>query len=167
MATLIYNRPEYVQQTRMNSCWYACLKLFKSFHTGSRQMSNAPRIKGLKSHFSPRSYMDLDAAELLNAVPGTQRSGNAGNALTSSQAIYNFLSTNGAFLGGGKVGIMGMGHAIFIYGVTNTHIIYHDPAPGYGPNCRMTIDKYARKLDGEIIWVGNGGRADDVATLGN
>jgi hypothetical protein len=141
--------------------------MFKSFHTGSRHVSNAPQIKALKSHFTARSYTELDPLELLNAVPGSQVSTTAGNALSSSQAIYDFLAKNGPFMGGGKVGMFGIGHAIFIFGVTSTHIIYHDPAPGYGPNCRRTIADYAQKLDGEIIWVQNGGKPAEIKSMGS
>jgi hypothetical protein len=167
MPTLIYITPEYVRQTRMNSCWYACFKMFKSFHTGSRHVSNAPQIKSLKSHFKGRSYSDLDPTELMNAVPGVQVSMRRGETLSSSQAIYNFLEQNGPFMGGGKVGMFGIGHAIFIFGVTSTHIIYHDPAPGYGPNCRRTITDYAQKQDGEIIWVQNGGKPAKIGSMGS
>jgi hypothetical protein len=161
VPTLIYPTPEYVQQTRANSCWYACLKMFKAFHTGGRHINNAPNIKELKSHFHPQSYTELfkpitTKPELSANAYGTRMKDDKG-LLTDSKPIYDFLEENGAFMGGGKVGMFGMGHAIFIWGVTDTHIIYHDPAPGYGPKCRMRIDKYRDKQDGEIIYMKEGG----------
>jgi len=150
MASIILREPGFIRQTKMNSCWYACLKMLLQWHTGSSTI-NDTSVSSLASHWTPRSY---------DEIPDTFRTANHLMFLDakfgSVAEIASSLKTYGPFMGGGNVGkfFMGkrkFGHALLIYGVLpDGHILHHDPT--LGPHCTIKGDNYIRLQDGERMY---------------
>lgn len=150
MASIILREPDFIRQTKMNSCWYACLKMLLKWHAGSSTINDAA-VSGLASHWTPRSYDDIPQAfRTTNNLRFEDRN------FASTDEIAAFLKQNGPFMGGGKVGkfFIGkrlFGHAILIYGVMpGGHILHHDPT--LGAHCTIKGDNYLRLQDGERLY---------------
>lgn len=157
MPSVVYETPEFVRQGRANTCWYACLRMLKAFHTGDSHIHDSPKIKDLKSWFTGRSYFDIDQTELSVLVQGAK----AASRNMKYFDYFEFLKTNGPFMGGGRVGLFGVGHAIFIYGLKDTTLMYHDPFTG--PGKTMELSTYNDKADGEYLYKQGGGVASKLA----
>ncbi|MDB4733102.1 hypothetical protein OAF42_01530 [Planctomicrobium sp.] len=161
MPSIVYEKPEFVRQGKANSCWYACLRMLKGFHTGNTQITESPKIKNLKSWFTGRSYKEIDKTELEHLVHGAR----AIDRNVDYVDFYDFLKANGPFMGGGAVGLFGMGHAIFIYGLKEGVLMYHDPFTG--PGKTMDLSTYKGKADGEFLYKLNGGNPAKITALGS
>lgn len=150
MPNTILREPPFIRQTKMNSCWYACLKMLLQWHTGSSAI-NDRTVSKLATHLTPRSY---------NEIPFTFRNNHhlryEDANFNSVDEISNFLRQHGPFMGGGKVGkfFLGkrlFGHAILIYGVLpNNQILHHDPT--LGRHCKIKGANYLRLQDGERLY---------------
>ena len=150
MPSIILREPELIRQKKMNSCWYACLKMLLKWHTGSANI-NDDSVSGLATHLTPRSYDEIPQSfRTTHNLRFEERN------FTSTNQIASFLSTYGPFMGGGKVGkfFVGkrkFGHAILIYGVLpDGHILHHDPT--LGAHCTIKGDNYLRLQDGERMY---------------
>jgi len=147
--SLILKEPDYIRQRKIQSCWFACLKMMMKWHKGTDVTD--PSVTGLASHWTGRSYEE---------IPRTWRRAQ-GVAWTDAKfddtgEIERFLKKFGPFMGGGKVGkFMGkraFGHAILIYGVLpDGHILHHDPADG--AHRTIKSDKYLQLQDGERLFM--------------
>lgn len=161
MASIILREPAFIRQTKMNSCWYACLKMLLQCHTGSSAI-NDPAVSGLASHFTARSYTEIPAA-----FRTTHNLRFEDRNFANTDEIAAFLQANGPFMGGGTVGkfFVGkrrFGHAILIYGVkSDGHILHHDPT--LGAHCTIKGDNYIRLQDGERMYYTQNPRVDITA----
>lgn len=150
MPSIILREPDFVRQTKMNSCWFACLQMLLKWHTGSGDIAD-PTVRGLASHFRPRSYDEIPQGFRNTHHLWVQTD----SEFTSVDQIANTLRTFGPFMGGGTVGkfFIGkrrFGHAILIYGVTPSgHLLHHDPT--LGPHCTIKGANYLRLQDGERV----------------
>lgn len=159
MPSIILREPEFIRQTKINSCWFACLQMLLKWHTGSGDITDTT-VRGLASHFTPRSY---------DEIPQAFRSTNrirvqTDNKFDSVDEIAGLLKRYGPFMGGGKVGkfFIGkrrFGHAILLYGVTPSgHVLHHDPT--LGAHCTIKGDNYLRLQDGELVLYVNNPRVE-------
>jgi hypothetical protein len=150
MASIILREPGFIRQTKMNSCWYACLKMLLQWHTGNGTITDAT-VSGLASHVTPRSY-----DEIPQAFRTTHNLRYEDRNFATVDEIADFLRTHGPFMGGGTVGkfFIGkrrFGHAILIYGVLpDGHILHHDPT--LGAHCTIKNANYLRLQDGERMY---------------
>jgi hypothetical protein len=160
MPSIILREPGFIRQTKMNSCWYACLKMLLQWHVGNSNINDSA-VSGLASHWTPRSYGE---------VPRSFRDANGlqyqNDDFTSTDEIGRFLLAYGPFMGGGKVGkfFIGkrhFGHALLIYGVLpDGHILHHDPT--LGAHCTIKGDNYLRLQDGERLYYSANPRVEIV-----
>jgi len=160
MASIILREPDFIRQKKLNSCWYACLKMLLKWHTGSDTI-NDQSVSGLASHWTPRAY-----DEIPQAFRTTHNLQFEEVNFTSTNQIAAFLQAHGPFMGGGKVGkfFVGsrrFGHALLIYGVMpDGHILHHDPT--LGAHCTIKGDNYLRLQDGERMYYAQNPRVDVV-----
>lgn len=162
---ILLREPKFIRQEKANSCWFACLKMLLLWHEGDRSI-NDKAVSKLASWITPRSYDEIPTSFL-----NTRNIERLDREFTSLGELEAELQNRGPFVGGGAVGkfFIGkrkFGHAILIYGVTQSgHLLHHDPT--LGKACKIKWSSYQQKQDGERLHYSHNLARVDVQAMGN